>query len=369
MGAEADPLVFHRPSTAGAAAPRARGVGRPRRRGAARRPRAAGPASAVGGRRRAVDRDSAGAYGAEYGVLAGDDAVQAAWPGLTCARSDDDKWDWADARATADNSGTNRVFGDSWFCEKQYFKTDDGEMTVISDLLWHYCNSTCNATDEGAGRARRQRRRAEGTQLAACARVRGRAEHARGVRGCQLTRFRPYTRRPRAVARRRAVGRRRTATVAYINGTGKAATRTRSCSTCPRQRVDGRARPVPRGVRELLRVHRPRDAARPESAGILRGTANCSGITCTSGAGPTCSAIEDGTFVAQVRDGAIRSASEVRVAVNNLEEPGGHDRSTAAADDGDDAAEGGGDAVRGAERTRAACADAMTPRRGAAATP
>ena len=53
---------------------------------------------------------------------------------------------------------------------------------------------------------------------------------------------------------------------------------------------------------------------------------------------------EDGTFVAQVRDGAIRSASEVRVAVNNSEELkwwGTTSVKSAAADAGDDARRGG----------------------------
>ena len=88
------------------------------------------------------------AYGKSYGQLAGDDMVQKSWAGLTCDRTDDDKWGWGEAKATADNSGTNCVYGDSWFCEEHYDRTDDGEMTKISDLLWYYCNSTCNSTDE-----------------------------------------------------------------------------------------------------------------------------------------------------------------------------------------------------------------------------
>ena len=88
------------------------------------------------------------AYGKSYGQLAGDDMVQKSWPGLTCDRTDDDKWGWGEAKATADNSGTNCVYGDSWFCEDHYTVSDAGVMLSVSQLMWKYCNSTCNATDE-----------------------------------------------------------------------------------------------------------------------------------------------------------------------------------------------------------------------------
>ena len=88
------------------------------------------------------------AYGKSYGQLAGDDMVQKSWPGLTCDRTDDDKWGWGEAKATADNSGTNCVYGDSWFCEDHYTVSDAGVMSSVSQLMWKYCNSTCNATDE-----------------------------------------------------------------------------------------------------------------------------------------------------------------------------------------------------------------------------
>ena len=349
MGAEADPLVFHRPfhrGGSGAPCPAVSVV-----LGAAvllvvlaARPATAPPPAAAAA---LVDRDSA-AYGAKYGVLAGDDAVQAAWPGLTCARSDDDKWDWADARATADNSGTNCVFGDSWFCEKQYFKTDDGEMTVISDLLWHYCNSTCNATDEARVARDGSDAALEGTSsLALCA-----FEGVRNMREvCAVansTRFRPYTRRLQQSHDVAPSVDDVNDTVVYINGTwGQKACNTHAlCSTCLVNASTGELDPY---CEAFVSYYAYTDRATrhdPESASDSPGYSaqlfwyNVH-FWCRA---DVLGAIEDGTFVAQVRDGAIRSASEVRVAVNNSEELkwwGTTSVQSAAADDGDDARQGG----------------------------
>ena len=45
-------------------------------------------------------------YGKSYGQLAGDDMIQKSWPGLTCDRTDDDKWGWGEAKATADTKAS-----------------------------------------------------------------------------------------------------------------------------------------------------------------------------------------------------------------------------------------------------------------------
>ena len=94
-------------------------------------------------------------YGPDYGTLLGDDLLQKAWPGLTCERSDDDKWGWAtDAMAQPLDSGTNCVYGDTDFCTRHFIKYDggterfDGLMKDVSMLMWNRCNATCNATDE-----------------------------------------------------------------------------------------------------------------------------------------------------------------------------------------------------------------------------
>ena len=99
-------------------------------------------------------------YGPGYGTLLGDDHVQKAWPGLTCDRSDDDKWGWAeDAMAQPLDSGTNCVYGDTEFCSKHTIKNEmalttpggkryHGLMTDVSELMWNRCNASCNATDE-----------------------------------------------------------------------------------------------------------------------------------------------------------------------------------------------------------------------------
>ena len=91
-------------------------------------------------------------YGPDYGELVGGagSAIQKAWPGLTCARSDDDKWGWgADPMKQPLDSGTNCVYGDTWFCTRHYKKSSTGLMSQVSELLWNKCNSSCNATDEG----------------------------------------------------------------------------------------------------------------------------------------------------------------------------------------------------------------------------
>ena len=94
-------------------------------------------------------------YGPGYGSLLGDAALQKAWPGLTCDRSDDDKWGWAeDAMAQPLNSGTNCVYGDTKFCASHEIKYNgdtekyDGLMFKVSELMWNRCNASCNATDE-----------------------------------------------------------------------------------------------------------------------------------------------------------------------------------------------------------------------------
>ena len=99
-------------------------------------------------------------YGPDYGTLLGDDKIQKAWPGLTCDRSDDDKWGWAeDAMAQPLDSGTNCVYGDTQFCMKHTIKNDmsldypgglkyHGIMRDVSELMWNRCNASCNATDE-----------------------------------------------------------------------------------------------------------------------------------------------------------------------------------------------------------------------------
>ena len=90
-------------------------------------------------------------YGPGYGELLGGagSALQKAWPGLTCDRSDDDKWGWAeDAMMQPLDSGTNCVWGDTWFCTRHYTKTSSGLMDSVSELMWNRCNSSCNATDE-----------------------------------------------------------------------------------------------------------------------------------------------------------------------------------------------------------------------------
>ena len=80
-----------------------------------------------------------------YGALAGDDNVQKNWPGLTCARTDDDQWGWGEGLAQPDNSSTNCAFGDTWFC-----LDTEKEMAEYHkrSRFWNQCNSTCNATDE-----------------------------------------------------------------------------------------------------------------------------------------------------------------------------------------------------------------------------
>ena len=92
-------------------------------------------------------------YGPDYGKLVGGygSAMQKAWPGLTCARSDDDKWGWgSEPMSQPLDSGTNCVEGDSWFCSLHYKKNPTtGFMTEVSQLMWNRCNSSCNATDEG----------------------------------------------------------------------------------------------------------------------------------------------------------------------------------------------------------------------------
>ena len=91
-------------------------------------------------------------YGPDYGTLLGGKGsdLQKAWPGLTCDRSDDDKWGWgAEPMQQPLDSGTNCVWGDTWFCTDHYHKSSSGLMSEISQLMWNKCNSTCNATDEG----------------------------------------------------------------------------------------------------------------------------------------------------------------------------------------------------------------------------
>ena len=97
-------------------------------------------------------------YGPDYGALVGGagSAMQKAWPGLTCDRSDDDKWDWGkDPMHQPLDSGTNCVYGDTGFCMTHYMLcnstncTDTSLMATVSELMWNKCNSSCNATDEG----------------------------------------------------------------------------------------------------------------------------------------------------------------------------------------------------------------------------
>jgi hypothetical protein len=89
----------------------------------------------------------------EYGALVGDDYIQKNWGGLTCARSDDDKWGWGlddiDGKNN-NNSDTNCVWGDTHFCTEHYDVNDDGTLSDMPDLLWKYCNSSCNTSDENA---------------------------------------------------------------------------------------------------------------------------------------------------------------------------------------------------------------------------
>ena len=95
-------------------------------------------------------------YGPGYGALLGDDRVQKAWPGLTCERTDDDKWGWAEEPMMQPlDSGTNCVWGDTWFCTnandtQKYDGTNKSYvlMTTVSQLMWNHCNASCNATDE-----------------------------------------------------------------------------------------------------------------------------------------------------------------------------------------------------------------------------
>ena len=96
-------------------------------------------------------------YGPDYGALVGGagSAMQKAWPGLTCDRSDDDKWDWGkDPMSQPLDSGTNCVYSDTGFCMSHYMLcnstncTDTSLMATVSELMWNKCNSSCNATDE-----------------------------------------------------------------------------------------------------------------------------------------------------------------------------------------------------------------------------
>ena len=80
-----------------------------------------------------------------YGALVGDDNIQKNWPGLTCARTDDDKWGWGADLDQPDNRSTNCAFGDTWFCLDM---EKDMEKYHKRSRFWNQCNTTCNATDE-----------------------------------------------------------------------------------------------------------------------------------------------------------------------------------------------------------------------------
>ena len=51
-----------------------------------------------------------------YGALLGDDQIKKNWPGLTCERSDDDKWQWTDSLVQEATSGTDCTWGDGDYC-------------------------------------------------------------------------------------------------------------------------------------------------------------------------------------------------------------------------------------------------------------
>ena len=91
--------------------------------------------------------------GSDYGSLVGDDLIQKNWGGLTCARTDDDKWGWGvddNHGQYNNNSVVNCVWGDTHFCTEHYNVTKEGIHNEMSDLLWQYCNTSCNVTDENA---------------------------------------------------------------------------------------------------------------------------------------------------------------------------------------------------------------------------
>ena len=86
-----------------------------------------------------------------YGALVGDDLIQKNWGGLTCARTDDDKWGWGQddiSGETNNDTVTSCTWGDTQFCIEHYKKESDGTLSEMPDLLWQYCNSSCNGTDE-----------------------------------------------------------------------------------------------------------------------------------------------------------------------------------------------------------------------------
>ena len=113
-----------------------------------------------------------------YGTLVGDDPIQKNWGGLTCGRTDDDKWGWGkddlgDGKPN-NNSVTNCVWGDTHYCTQHFDVNTDGTLSEMPDLLWQYCNASCNATDESAIIAQSLYNNTEATMegssmLAACA--------------------------------------------------------------------------------------------------------------------------------------------------------------------------------------------------------
>ena len=78
-----------------------------------------------------------------YGELLGDDQIQKNWPGLTCERSDDDKWEWGNSAVQKDQSGTNCLWGDTDYCLDMM----ENPSYRKNNIAWNICNSTCNYTD------------------------------------------------------------------------------------------------------------------------------------------------------------------------------------------------------------------------------
>ena len=78
-----------------------------------------------------------------YGELLGDDQIQKNWPGLTCERSDDDKWEWGNSAVQKDQSGTNCLWGDTDYCLDMM----ENPSWRKNNVAWNMCNSTCNYTD------------------------------------------------------------------------------------------------------------------------------------------------------------------------------------------------------------------------------
>ena len=261
-------------------------------------------------------------YGKSYGQLAGDDAVQKSWPGATCARSDDDKWGWGEPKATADNSGTNCVYGDSWFCEEHYDRTDDGEMTKISDLLWYYCNSTCNSTDENRVSAYGSDAVLEGSSMLAGCAFDGLKNMPEVCRAANTSRFEPMRRAVRRLSNNVAPSLNNSnGTVVYINQTWAQAG-CNSHAMCSECLVNATTGELDKYCEAFLAYYSFADAVTADNS---VGTPLYSvelfwynvHFWCQT---DVLDAIADGTFVDKLRAGDIYSATQIRVAVNNSEE-------------------------------------------------